>query len=73
MPNAAVYISSAVAIIVALANFLVFFFATRNYKRISPKDIHRRRNFKRQTQQNTGMPRHRCAVCGRTEFDNEKS
>ena len=69
--NAAVYISSAVAIIVALANFLVFFFATRNYKRISPKDIHRRRNFKRQTQQNTGMPRHRCAVCGRTEFDNE--
>lgn len=68
---AALYISSAVAIVVALANFLVFFFSTRNYKRISPKDIHRRRDFRRQTQQNTGAPRHRCAVCGRTEFDNE--
>lgn len=68
---AAIYISSAVAIIVALANFIVFFLATRNYKRISPKDIHRRRTFKRQTQQNSGAPRHRCAVCGRTELDNE--
>lgn len=68
---AALYISSAVAIVVALANFLVFFFATRNYRRVSPKDIRRRRNYRRQTQQNTGMPRHRCAVCGRTEFDNE--
>ena len=68
---AALYISSAVAIVVALANFLVFFFSTRNYKRISPKDIHRRRDFRKKTQQNTGMPRHRCAVCGRTEFDNE--
>jgi len=68
---AAVYISSAVAIIVALANFIVFFFATRNYKRISPKDIRRRRDFKRQTQQDSGVPRHRCAVCGRTELDNE--
>lgn len=68
---AALYISSAVAIVVALANFLVFFFSTRNYKRISPKDIHRRRDFRRQAQQNTGAPRHRCAICGRTEFDNE--
>ncbi len=68
---AAQYISVAVAIVVALANFLIFFFATRNYRRVSPKDIRRRRNYRRQTQQNTGMPRHRCAVCGRTEFDNE--
>ncbi len=68
---AAQYISSAAAIVVALANFLIFFFATRNYRRISPKDIRRRRNYRKQSQQNAGVPRHRCAVCGRTEFDNE--
>lgn len=69
---AALYISSAVAIVVAMANFLIFFFATRNYKRISPKDIHRRREFKRQTSRNASMPRHRCVICGRTELDNDK-
>lgn len=68
---ASIYISSAVAIIVALANFIVFFLATRNYKRISPKEIHRRRSFKRKVQQNSGAPRHRCAICGRTELDDD--
>ncbi len=66
---AAQYISVAVAIVVAMANFLIFFFGTRNYQRISPKNVRRRREFRRQTSQNTGMPRHRCAVCGRTELD----
>lgn len=65
----AVYLSIAAAIIVALANFLIYFFATRNYKRVSPRDIHRRQSFKRKMQQQPGMSRHRCAVCGRTELD----
>ncbi len=65
------YISAAIAIVVAMANFLIFFFATRNYRRVSPKEIHRRRKFKKETAAQSGMPRHRCAVCGRTELDNE--
>ena len=73
VPNAygGAYISAAIAIVVAMANFLIFFFATRNYRRVSPKEIHRRRKFKKETAAQNGMPRHRCAVCGRTELDNE--
>ena len=69
---ASAYFSIAVAIIVAMANFLIYFFATRNYQRINPKEIHRRREFKRKTAPNNPYPngaRHRCAVCGRTELD----
>ena len=66
----AIYISAGIAILVAMANFLIFFFATRNYQRISPKDIHRRRSFKKKMAQSQGTTRHRCAVCGRTELDN---
>lgn len=66
------YISIGVAIIVAMLNFLVFFFATRNYRRISPKDIRRRRRFQksvRKSQPGKDGARHRCAICGRTELD----
>jgi hypothetical protein len=69
--SGAAYISMGIAIIVAMANFLIFFFSTRNYRRVSPKDIHRRRAFKKQTQTSNSGPRHRCAVCGRTELDDE--
>ena len=69
--SGAAYISMGIAIIVAMANFLIFFFSTRNYRRVSPKDIHRRRTFKKQTQTSTSGPRHRCAICGRTELDDE--
>ncbi len=68
---AAQYISGAVAILVGLANFLIFFFATRDYKRMSPKQARRRKSFKRQASQSAGAPRHRCAICGRTELDND--
>lgn len=72
---ASAYYSIAAAIVVAMANFLIYFFATRNYQRISPSQVHRRKQFRRQT----GRPqnaygngaRHRCAVCGRTELDAE--
>ncbi|MDD7403424.1 MAG: hypothetical protein SO170_08340 [Butyribacter sp.] len=67
--------SVAVAIVVAMANFLLFFFASRDYQRIRPKQVHRRREFKRKTQQTGGYPggaRHRCAICGRTELDDDR-
>ena len=67
-----IYLSMALAIVIAMANFLVFFFATRDYRRIRPKEVKRRRNFQkqmRQPNQYEGGARHRCAICGRTELD----
>lgn len=61
-----------VAILMSLLNFLVFYFSTRDYRRISPKEIHRRQAFKSQMRQSApraGITRHKCAVCGRTEQD----
>ena len=71
---AGAYISMAAALIVAMLNFLIFFMSSREYRRVSPKEIHRKREFKRKMNQaqkrNTQGSRHRCAICGRTELDN---
>ena len=67
-----IYLSMAIAIVIALLNFLIFFFATRDYRRISPKEVRRRKNFQRQMRQPNmyeGGAKHRCAICGRTEID----
>ncbi len=69
---AGVYFGMAAAIVVALLNFIIYFLASRNYKRISPREIHRRRSYvKKSRPQNVyeGGARHRCAICGRTELD----
>ena len=75
MPSAGgQYFSVAFAILVAMANFLIYFFASRDYHRISPSDIRRRQHFKKQVRdagRQNGGARHRCAVCGRTELDDE--
>ncbi len=71
---AGMYMSAALAIVVAMANFLIYFFASRDYRRISPGDIRRRRRFQQQIRrgkQEAGGARHRCAVCGRTELDDD--
>lgn len=59
------------AIIASLLNFIIFFILTRSYKRISPKEIKRKAEFKKQVREVTipGLPRHRCAICGRTDQD----
>lgn len=71
-----IMISIAAAILVSMGNFLIYFFSTRNYRRISPSDIRRRQSFKRKVREGTrggktGGTRHRCAICGRTELDDE--
>ena len=58
-----------VAIIASVLNFLIFFFTTRDYRSISPKEVHRKRTYLRQVQQPKGGSRHKCAICGRTELD----
>ncbi|MCR5268961.1 MAG: hypothetical protein K6E16_10645 [Lachnospiraceae bacterium] len=63
-----------VAIIASLLNFLIFFLSTRNLSRIKPSEVHRRAEYRRQTQEPArmkGVTKHKCAICGRTEEDGE--
>lgn len=74
-----------VAIISSLLNYGIFYLSTRNYRRMDPRDIHRRNEFKRKVRQgqsqnqsqsqstvhrNGPISRHKCAICGRTELTN---
>lgn len=61
-----------IAILASVLNFLIFFLLTRNTYRFSPKEIKRKQEFRRsvtQAQPKMNEPRHRCAVCGKTEKD----
>lgn len=57
------------AIAASLVNFVVFFLTSRNMMHLNPKQIHRRQEFKRDIKRNTGITKHKCAICGRTEVD----
>ncbi len=68
-----------IAIASSLANVLIFFLMTRNFRRYSPKEFSRKRNFRkaydagaraRQKESEKGGPRHKCCICGRTEITN---
>ena len=65
----------AVPILASLLNFVLFFFSNRNMQRYNPKEMHRRREFKKAMAQsrvnpaNGSITKHKCAICGRTEKD----
>ena len=64
-----------IVIVMSLMNFLVFFFSTRDYHRVSPSEIKRKRDFRAQTappkmrRGDGALYKHKCAVCGRTDLD----
>lgn len=74
-----------VAIVMSLLNFIVFFLSTRNYKRVSPKEMYRRKAFRDamnqagsrsmadgySTARGGAITKHKCAICGRTERDGD--
>jgi len=60
-----------VAIVASLLNFVVFFFSTRNMSRISPREIHRKKVYKKQVDSARQMRIHRCSICGRTNLDDD--
>ena len=63
-------IGSKVAIVVSLLNFLLFYISSRNYKRVSPKEIQRKRAYRKASSAISNKPyRHKCTVCGKTELD----
>lgn len=61
-----------VVIICSLMNVIVFFLMTRNFRRVNPKEIHRKREFQKAMSrgQASNISTHKCAICGRTEKDN---
>ncbi len=67
----AVYFANAVCAVLALLNFFVFFLMTRNLKRYTYKEVHRRRTYRREVHNASSGPRHKCAICGRTELDGD--
>lgn len=81
--NIAIILYYIVPVIAALLNFLIFFFSSSNMRRISPQELKRKTDFRRKMQEakNTGnvvdfqgrqvITRHKCAICGRTELDDD--
>lgn len=78
------YYGGAVAIVISALNFLIFFLLTRNYRRVSPSEIKRRAQFRKKVNDakwDSGnivefrgrnvITRHKCAVCGKTELDDD--
>lgn len=78
------YYFDIIPIVVSMANFLIFFFVSRNYKKMSPKEFQRKAKFHKQMNEGRSqgndaqfqgrnvITRHKCAVCGRTELDNDQ-
>jgi hypothetical protein len=63
------YLSPAIAIVLSVLNFIIFFFATRKNK-YSPKEFKRRHEYTKQVKQAQGVAKHKCAICGRTSESN---
>lgn len=61
-----------ISIVMSMLSFIVFFLSTRNLKRYTPHEVHRRQKFKAQMRgprPGSGITKHKCAICGRTELD----
>lgn len=54
----------------SLMNFIVFFLTGRSRMHMSPKQVKRRQEFKKEVKKTTKITRHKCAICGRTEETN---
>lgn len=76
-PAGVLYKANALAAFVSILNFLIFFLTTRHAKRFSPKEMHRKHAYHkavregRREQTGPDGAKHRCAVCGRTELDDD--
>lgn len=73
------YKANAVAAVVSILNFLIFFLGSKNAQPYRPGQMRRKHEYKKKVQQASrpqniyaNGARHRCAVCGRTELDDPK-
>lgn len=59
-----------VMLFMSLLNFLIFFFSTRDLRKWNPKEAHRKQVYRQAVRpKQTGVTKHKCAICGRTELD----
>ena len=56
-----------IAIFLSIANFIIFFLMTKDFKKYSPREVKRRQDFKVKTMRPVNRAHHKCAVCGRTD------
>ncbi len=54
----------------SLLNYLVTFLLRRNLSHLTPKQIKRRTDYKRQVRRAATVTKHKCAICGRTDETN---
>lgn len=67
------YKANALAAVVSILNFIIFFMSSKNTKKYSPKQVKRKKEYQkkmRPVNQYANGAKHRCAVCGKTEVDN---
>lgn len=63
--------ANSIEALVSLLNFVIFYFALRQ-RRFSPKEIKRRKTYEKKIRAaSQKSSHHRCAVCGRTDADDE--
>lgn len=64
-----------IPIAASLLNFVIFYFASRDFSRYNPKEVRRRKEFRKamepqgRTRSGAAVTKHKCAICGRTEAD----
>lgn len=67
--------AASVAALVAFGNFLIFFFGFSRYSYYTPMQVKRKKAYitkvKHVEKHKNGRPRHKCAICGRTEEDGD--
>ncbi len=65
------YLAVAVSMIVSVLNFIIFFFVTRDKKRISFAQKKRQAEYTKSVKIVVSNSKHKCAICGRTEKDGD--
>lgn len=74
-----IYRSSAISAFVSICNFVLFYFTTKSFGKVSKATKKRRENFKRELAKSMEAKsrtyengaKHKCTVCGKTELDDE--
>lgn len=68
-------VPAALAALVSVANFLLYFFHSSRFDRYSPRQVKRRADYQKKVKmaapKGKGSTRHKCAICGRTENDGD--
>ncbi len=62
---------SRIALGSSLLNFVIFFLTSRNRIHMSPKQMKRRAEFRQEVKRNTKVTKHKCAICGQTDEDDD--